>query len=261
MGTQHKHYFAMSIRAELRWVTKWQEVQGAAGWVCVCVCGEGVRLALLQRRSQALNTEARQRGGPALKWCFIFAASTLSCLHPGSGSRLWGLPLIPLDPPLSPLIPPWAPVLSHFLSYSRSFHHFLCCLCTLSSLFYIILVFCSCWRTQKKNESALFYSPVQFPLSSFQHFSRVTWLDCSAAKMKLMWSHFGCCPSLFRFHTAPSDNLWRYASASFPWIVGEQFWGPHVVVQAVKIWLGMKLTRVRLKRCISWICQSGFPPM
>lgn len=76
------------------------------------VLGVWRRCLALQRRrsSQAPNTEAQQRGGLGPKWCFIFSASTLSCLHPSSRSRLWGLPLIPPDLLLSPLIPPWAPV-------------------------------------------------------------------------------------------------------------------------------------------------------
>lgn len=41
--------------------------------------------------------------------------------------------------------------------------------------------------------------------------------------------------------------------------MGKQLWGIRVVVQAVKIRLGMKLTWVWLKRCISWICLSGSP--
>ena len=98
------------MRADQRWVTKWQEVQ----WLVWGGC-----LALQrQRSSQALNTEARRwwwGGGTAPKWCFIFSASTLGRLHPGSRSRLWGFPLIPLDPPLSPL---------QIVSRSCSCHHF-----------------------------------------------------------------------------------------------------------------------------------------
>lgn len=47
------------------------------------VCGGGCLALQRQRSSQAPNTEARQRGGPAPKWCFILSASTLSFLHPG----------------------------------------------------------------------------------------------------------------------------------------------------------------------------------
>lgn len=126
------------------WGTKWQEVQ--------CRVLQGARGVLRTSEAEALNTaRRRQRGGPAPKWCFIFSASTLSCLHPSSGSRLRGLPLIPLDRPLSPLIPPWAPVCARspsrvpfFPSLSLlSFFFFFCCV-------WSVPVFCSCWCIQWK---------------------------------------------------------------------------------------------------------------
>lgn len=79
------------------------QMAGGAGLQCRVLQGaEGFRRLQRQSRSQTLNTARRRTGGgPAPKWRFIFSGSTLSCLHPSSGSQLWGLPLIRLCRPSS----------------------------------------------------------------------------------------------------------------------------------------------------------------
>lgn len=165
----------MSVRAELRRVDKWQEVQGAAASAAGCEGGgvfstsEAEALAGPEHRGEAA-------GGPAPKWRFIFSASTLSRLHPGSGSRLWGLPLIPLDPPLSPLVPPWAAVCARFLPHRRPLHHSL--LFAQSGFFLFFAVYQSCFwlllvRTVKINQ--------RFSLCLSFCFSSISQNNCSVS--------------------------------------------------------------------------------
>lgn len=154
-----------------------------------------------QRSSQALNTEARQRGGPAPKWCFIFSASTLSRLHPGSGSRLWGLPLIPLDPPLSPLILPRAPVCVSFLFFP-SFS-------LLFALYYPC--FCSCWCIQSELITPLFSQSCSFCLFLISD------SNCSiSCKYVINAKIILAFLTHFIFNDAVSDYLWKHAFSIIP---------------------------------------------
>ncbi len=118
MLLEHKNIFAMSICTELHWVTKWQEVQGAV-WV---LQGVGGCLALQRQwRSQAPNTEAKQRGAPCPQLVFH-----LLCFHTElPSSRLWELALrASSDPSRSAFVTAHPPLSSSFCSVSVSFLFF-----------------------------------------------------------------------------------------------------------------------------------------